>query len=244
MSLKDWIKRGLRSRGYDIVKTHRTFSYPQRREMLMESLGIDLVLDVGADVGEYGRELRAYGYRGRIVSFEPRQAAFAQLKVAAQDDGAWEARNMALGREQGRAAINVAKNAYSSSFLPMMQAHLEAEPEARYVGTEEVEIATVDGLLPQIRGAARRVLLKIDTQGFELPVIQGAEASLPSIAAVQVELSLRPLYENETLFAEMLGVLGAFGLRLRLLEAGIHDPRTGETLQVDAVFAGAAGGHG
>jgi FkbM family methyltransferase len=236
MILRSLIKAPLRALGYDIVKVHRTLSSAERRQRLLDSHQVDLVLDVGANTGQYALELRRNRYRGRIVSFEPRAKAFQRLGRAAESDPLWQVLPFALGCENGTARIHVSKNEYSSSLLNLLPAHVQAEPESAYVGTETIEVRTLDSVLPGHVGQAQRVFLKIDTQGFEREVLAGARQSLERIAGLQMEMSLIPLYENETLFPEMLQQVMALGFRLTLVEPGIHDPSTGALLQMDGVF--------
>jgi FkbM family methyltransferase len=236
VQLRYLIKTPLRWLGYDIVKAHRTTPASARRQRLLEANQIDLVLDVGANVGDYARELRESGYRGRIISFEPRSSAFAKLTGVASTDPLWKTVHSALGSQETTTKINVSMNAYSSSLLNIMPSHLQAEPEAKYIATEEVQVQTLDSFLPKHLENAKRLYLKIDTQGFERNVIEGARSSLSKILGIQMELSLVPLYEGETLFPEMLQFMTGLGYRLKLVEPGIHEPATGELLQVDAVF--------
>jgi len=158
------------------------------------------------------------------------------LQAHLAGDPRWEARRLALGREIGTATIHVSRNAYSSSLLPILPAHLAAEPEAEYVSHESVPVSTVDALLNDVAGSSQRVFLKLDTQGFERAVLEGSKVSMEKICGLQMELSLQPLYVGETLFSDMLRLLEESGYRLHLLHPGIHDPATGRTLQVDATF--------
>jgi FkbM family methyltransferase len=87
-----------------------------RRAHLMAAYGIDLVVDVGASVGQYASDLRAAGYGGRIVSFEPLQGPYGVLAAGAARDGCWEAHRLALGDEAGDARMNVSED---SRLLPV-----------------------------------------------------------------------------------------------------------------------------
>src|SRR5271163_4949912 len=101
------------------VSADRPFRNPARLIALKAAeLGARTMLDVGANSGQFARELRREGYAGTIVSFEPLSQAHADLARAASRDSHWTVMpRMALGDAAGRAAINVSRNLASSSLL-------------------------------------------------------------------------------------------------------------------------------
>jgi FkbM family methyltransferase len=223
--------------GYDITPFNAKWSPVARRGKLLGFLKVDLVLDVGANEGQYGVQLREdLGFHGRMCSFEPASEPYRTLAARAARDPGWTTYNLGLGDVQGRAIINVAANSESSSLLAMLPAHLDAAPEARFVGNEEVEMQTLDAIFDDLRRPGERVYLKVDTQGFEGRVLRGAERSLAEIDTVQLEMPLAPLYEGEQGFAELFGHMLDRGFELVGLEPGFSDPNTGRLLQVDGVF--------
>lgn len=236
MRLRSLLKSPLRKLGYDIVKCHRTVPTALKRQQLLAHHQVDLVLDVGADTGHYALELRRNGYQGRIVSFEPRTKAFRQLREKAKTDPNWSVLNVALGHENTTADINLSKNLYSSSLLGMLPAHLEAEPDSAFTGSERVTVRTLDSVFHQFANPSRNIFLKIDAQGFERRVIEGSRNSIRSICGIQMEMSLAPLYESESLFPELLQYMTTLEFDLKFIEPGIHDPSTGATLQLDGIF--------
>lgn len=200
--------------------------------------GIDLLLDVGANVGQYAMRARAAGYTGDIVSFEPLPVAHAALLEAARDDPRWRVHpRCAVGAAPGSAEINVASNSFSSSLLPMLDAHADAAPHSVYVGKTLTEVVTLDAVIDGYRRRDQKVFLKVDTQGFEAQVLDGARATLEHVVAVQLELSLVPLYAGQQLYRHFLDFFAARGFELWSLEEGFVDPRSGRMLQFDAVFA-------
>jgi FkbM family methyltransferase len=203
---------------------------------LMMLQGVDVVLDVGAAVGNYGRWIREAGYRGRIYSFEPLSAAFKQLERNVASDPLWECRQLALGPEAGTAEINVAGNSDSSSLLPMEERHEKSAPSSIYIGTETVEVSTLDAIWDEFVGDARRVFVKLDVQGYELETLRGGAKALPKIYGLQAELSLVPLYEGGPLWTEVIEFMTEQGMHVAGLEPGHADPQTGEMLQCDAIF--------
>jgi FkbM family methyltransferase len=192
---------------------------------------------VGANTGQFAHRLRRdLGFEGRIWSFEPLSVPFRSLQSRSAEDPDWQAFNFALGDVEGFASINVAANSESSSLLEMLPSHVEAAPQSRFVDTEDVEIRTLDAIFDDLCRPGEGVYLKIDTQGFEGRVLQGADRSLPKIDTVQVEMSLTPLYGNEPTFDELYQLLLGKGYAMVDLEPGFTNPQTGQLLQADAIF--------
>ncbi len=228
--------------GYDVVRYHPRTPVLEQRRRLMQHHGIATVIDIGANVGQYGLQLRRdLGFEGRIISFEPVPAAYEQLARAAASDPKWAVYDMAVGSSDGVMDINVSENLVSSSFLEIGDLHQEVAPDSRYCGTHRATVTRLDGifkdLVEPLLSPLGGILLKIDTQGFEKHVIEGASQVLARMSLVQMELSLVPLYEQEEPFLPMCERMAALGLGLVSLEPGFTDPLTGRLLQVDALFA-------
>lgn len=230
----EFIKKIFRTAGIQIKR------YPDydlaRRMRIMQHLSIDTLLDVGANVGQYGKHIRQLGYDQKIVSFEPLQSAFEILQKVSSKYDKWVINNYALGNSTGKSLINVSENSVSSSLLNMMTQHLESSPTSKYVSQQEIEVKTLDSIFDTFCNSDSNVMLKIDTQGFEKNVIDGSESSLKSIKIIQLEMSLVPLYESEMLFIDMIKFLEIKGFILFSLEPGYADPVTSQLLQVDGIF--------
>jgi FkbM family methyltransferase len=209
-----------------------------RLAMLLSRLRTELVVDVGANEGQFARELRAAGYRGRILSVEPLPAAHAKLAAAARTDARWYvADRCAVGAASGRATLNVASNSVSSSLRAMTSAHLEAASESRYIATEEVDVVTLDSLLDRYGQVAdSAVFVKLDVQGHEGEVLSGAGSRLDTIGGVQLELSLVELYSGQGLMPDQIDFLAEHGLSLWSIDRGFMDGASGRLLQCDGTF--------
>jgi FkbM family methyltransferase len=231
MSWHAQVHRALARRGYQ-VRQHPA----ARRQQLLAAFDVDLVLDVGAAIGAYGTELRAFGYRGAIMSFEPLRSAYATLSATAALDGRWTTVHSAIGEEPGQTEINVAGNSDSSSLLPMLESHRDVAPHANYVGVEQVEVRRLDDAAQAQLSIASHPFLKIDTQGFERQVLAGATKTLPQLAGIQIELSFIPLYEGSMLAYEAIDRLRDEGFGLEAMDLGLRDPTTGQMLQADGLF--------
>jgi len=188
------------SLGFDLVRASRNLQPPIRRHVaqVLAAHAVDCVIDAGANVGQYAQELRACGYRGRIVSFEPQPSAYAELAAAARGDPAWSVHALALGREEGVATLyDCGRSLLASLHRPVALLH-ERVRAARPAEERRVPVARLDRLFEQlVEGLpAPRVFLKMDTQGSDLDVFAGAAGGLDRIVGLQSELSVLPLYEG------------------------------------------------
>jgi FkbM family methyltransferase len=231
------VKRAARSVGFDVIRFRPESSASAKIAAVMRHAAIDLVLDVGANEGQFANEIRDAGYEGSIVSFEPLRDAHARLSASASGQPNWKVHERcAIGDSDGDVKINVAGNSVSSSIRPMLEQHAKSAPASRYVGTETVPLRRLDSVAPAYLAGARSVYLKIDTQGYEAAVLRGAPTVLQQARAVQLEMSLIPLYEGQELWGYFLEQMQGLGFVPWTLLPGFVDDATGRTLQIDAVF--------
>ncbi|MBR0959032.1 FkbM family methyltransferase [Bradyrhizobium japonicum] len=229
MLVKDRLKSFVRSAGYEIRRHH-----PNLAEFL-QSRSVNLVLDVGANEGQFAQDLRLQGYTGRVVSFEPVLDVFKRLEKRCEADQKWDCRNTALGDVNGVIQINVSKNTAMSSIVNQTEIGRNSIYESEVVRIDEVEIATLDSIFEEFAG--ERVFLKVDTQGFEQSVLRGAANSLHSLLGVQLELPLVHLYEDTWKFDEALRFMREAGFTLSQLRPVTYysqDPAS--LLEVDCLF--------
>ena len=204
---------------------------------LLNSYKVNLILDIGANVGQFAEEIRSAGYKGRILSFEPSLDAYNQLIKRSKSDPLWEvAPRCAIGAENGEVEINISKNSVSSSILDMLDEHKNSAPESIYVSREKVPIFTIDKLLPNFVTSDSIVFMKVDTQGYEEKVLEGAKNSLSRISGFELELSLVPLYAGGILFDEMIKIVNINNFKLCSVWSTFVDEQVGKTLQVNGVF--------
>lgn len=220
------------------IQVKRYSSLDQVRLMKIINLSeINVLFDVGANTGKYALKMRKLGYRNKIISFEPLSKEFEVLRKNSLRDKNWIVNNYALGNENIKGLINISNNSYSSSIANMLPLHLESAPNSKYINQEEIEIKKFDTIFGSFcQDSNQKIMLKIDTQGYEKNVIDGAIETLPLINILQLEMSLVPLYENEILFVEMIEFLKTKGFMLFSIENGFSNANTGQLLQVDGIF--------
>jgi FkbM family methyltransferase len=211
--------------------------FPQRGSVayLLRDRNIDLVLDVGANIGQTGERLRDAGYRGRIHSFEPLKTAFVELEARCTRDPKWECSNFALGEAEGESQIHVARHSVYSSFLRSSDAAHAIDTMATQDATETVRIRRLDACWQELGCEGHSIWLKIDTQGYERSVLMGGSDCLEKVGAVQLEMSVRPLYEGQPTYIDMLQFMERLGYRIGGLEAG-WNASSGEMLEFDCLF--------
>ncbi len=178
------------------------------RELLTQ-LEIDCILDVGANRGQFARELRGIGYRGLILSFEPLDSEFLAMKEHFENDSQWHGYQVALGRRQEAMSITIPKLTTMSSLLPFTVAQKDTSEKL-------VEVRRLDSMLPSLlqRFQCSRLFLKMDTQGYDLEVFKGAAGCMDKIRGIQSELSVQPLYKNMPHYLEALDAYEAAGFDL------------------------------
>lgn len=207
-----------------------------RRGAILRRYGVDLVLDVGANTGQYARRLRTRsGYEGRIVSFEPVTEAYEQLERSASRDPRWECRKLALGDRDGEAEIVLGGSTDVSSFLAFREWPLAAVTTARAAGAEPVRVARLDSL--DLVSHGRGTMLKLDVQGYEPQVLAGAARTLESVDVLECELAFEHLYEGQPSFREMVDLVEESGFAPLSVETGNFNPATASLTYVDVVFA-------
>lgn len=203
----------------------------------LKSQRIDCVLDVGACTGEYASFLLSEGFTGRVISFEPIEAVHRVLCQRAATNPRWVvAPRCALGAESGEAVLHVSQNLASSSLLEMHAQHTVVEPNSTPLREERVVLRRLDEVAPPLLGDSSRLFLKIDVQGFEPQVLEGAAALMPRIHGLQIEMSLVELYRGQLLFPDLMQRVLGLGFVLWGFDTVFVDEQTGRTLQVDGVF--------
>jgi FkbM family methyltransferase len=234
--LKSSIRRIINAVGYDIVG-YGAGNPRARLARLLDRHGITLVLDVGANRGDFAWDMRELGYRGRIISFEPLSQAFEVLAKRAERDGRWTALPIGVGDKTEERILNVAANSQSSSLLPMLEAHAQAAPESRYETQMSVSIRPLDEALQGLLNIDDRIFLKIDTQGYEKHVLDGASRTLALAPLVLLECSLVALYDGALLIEDVIGYMRERGYAPVDLTPTFHHAELAHLMQVDGLFA-------
>lgn len=228
--LKSFIKQAARRAGYQISARKPGFVD------LMRHHGIATVLDVGANEGQYGAEIREGGFTGDILSFEPIAAVHERLRARAGQEKRWRTAQMGVGDRDERRTINVSDASVFSSFLDLSDYSAGKFADARTVRGEEVEVTRLDTWLAVHPLPPGPAYLKIDTQGLEKEVLVGAGDRLADFTLVQAELAVRQLYRDQDDWLALVRWMEERGFRVVAAKENGFDHDRVELLELDIVF--------
>jgi FkbM family methyltransferase len=194
------------------------------------------VIDVGANAGQFTVACANVFSGVTVHSFEPIPDCIAKLTRNVSKLGSVRVYPVALGEQIGEIAFHINSLSQSSSILTLGDRHRRAFPRAREINTIKVRLSTLDVEMGSVLLQAP-VLLKVDVQGYELQVLHGATKTLERVDFILLEASFSQLYEGEKLFMEIVHAMDERGFEFLRPIAWLDDPRSGEVLQVDALFA-------
>ncbi len=117
----------------------------------------------------------------------------------------------------------------------MLERHRGAAPQATYIQQQTIVVARLDDELPLYDLSPEYPFLKMDVQGFEREVLQGASRTINSLVGIQIEVSFAPLYEGGMMYDEALITLRDAGFIPVGIEPGFRD-KDGVLLQADVVM--------
>lgn len=205
-------------------------------DYLLTKYNIKTVVDVGANEGQFALKLiNKNHYKGKVISFEPVSSAFHQLSKNSQKSSNWEVVQSAVGDSQGQVPINISQNSVSSSLRKVNPHTIEAEAGTAPISTEMVPINTLDNLL-KAHQWQNNLWLKIDVQGFEREVLQGASEILKQAKVVQIELAAIPSYEQSPYLEEIITELRTSGFLLYSIMNGFRNYKTGQMYEMEGFF--------
>jgi FkbM family methyltransferase len=224
---------GLGRLGLDVKLRRKT---PQHTLAGLIGRDIRTILDVGANDGQSAKHFRTVFPNARIYCFEPLPDAFASLSNwAASQNGLVTAFNVALGDRTGEIAFNHhLDHSPSSSILESTDPSLVLFPETRAQTQIQVPINRMDEFKSFLR-LENEVLLKMDVQGYESQVLKGGADILQRVSACIIELCVKPLYDNQSSFDEIVNVMYGSGFRYHGNVCQVTDPN-GRIVYLDSVF--------
>ena len=221
MPIRDFLSRQVQKTGYHVLSEWRLKHWPfaEHLRRIFRQYSIDVVLDVGANRGQYRDFLRQQvGYRGKILSFEPNPALTAELQRSASTDPQWTIYPYALGRVSGMQDFKVMASDQWSSFLSPDDSHESSRVKEATAISEivPVRVATLEEIWPVLWQDFNpsNPYLKLDTQGFDLDVLAGAGTVIRRVRAGQSEVYFRSLYHGAPTANEAIATIQQLGFEI------------------------------
>ncbi len=224
-------------RRLELERAIHKFLLPEHLMQLFSAYGVNVVFDVGANRGQYGKLLRKVGYDGHIVSFEPVPDVAKELADYAAGDGKWTVHAIALGRENGMTTMNVVPGTLSSVLPPTDFGATRYEKLTNAV-TYEVPVRRLADLLDEALAGIPdpRPYLKLDTQGFDLEAFAGLGERTSEFVAMQSEVAFMEIYAGMPRFDEALAAYEAAGFEVTALYPVSRESSTLRVLEFDCVM--------
>lgn len=223
------IKHFINRFGYDI-RYHRPFF-----DNIVKPLGIQTILDIGANDGMYAKEMNERFPTAKIFAFEPLSDCFARLSEVAKVHTAIIPLNTGLGSEHGSFLIERSSFHPSSSLLPMSALHKALYPKSAISKKEKISITRLDDIAKTI-DIKQPLMIKIDVQGYEGKVIEGGTETLRKASVIQIETSFFALYESQPLFNDIAEHMRSLGFSYYGALQTHYSKKTGLPMYEDSIF--------
>lgn len=203
----------------------------------MKRVGVQpkTVIDVGANAGQFAVASCRLFEGAMIYPLEPDPHVAMQLRKNVGLSVAHNVHVTAVGDNVGTAIFHVNHDPQVSSLLALGVDRIESFPDSRVIKQMKVPVTTLDALFGEA-ALPEPILLKIDVQGFEDRVIAGAAKFLERVQWVLMEVSFSTLYEGERDFETLVEIMKAHNFRF-VRPMNFHiSPKTGDIIEMDALF--------
>lgn len=241
-----WLERSKRQLGkltglhIKVKRFTASASEPKRVAMLLKDQGIDLVIDIGANTGQFAESLYDFGYRGRTISFEPVPDAHREISARSSAYPEWTvAERMAIGEKDGEIEFHITDDTKFSSVLPIEDSYSAHNTKSAIVKKELLPIHQLDSVIDKYAPGWEQatILLKIDTQGYEQQVISGAAKVMAKAKGLKIEIPIYKIYQDAQLgFYETLRFVEQEGFQPFSFHVEGVDLPTGRVNTMDGLF--------
>jgi len=235
--VKKIIRKLLSKFDYRLIKISKNKNSFDIILKILKEKNINSVLDIGANKGQFAAKLRNSGYKNEIISFEPLSKEHELLSQNAIKDDFWKIYpRCAIGNSDGNININISNYSLSSSILNFTDIHKMAKPEAKTIGVENCPIYKLNSIAKELKLYEKDFFMKIDTQGYEKFVIEGASECIKNCKIIFCEVSLKEVYKNQDLWFTIINLLRDKGFEIASIENGVFAEKKNYLLQADIIF--------
>ncbi len=232
------ILRLIDKEGFNITRVFKG-GYSISSSQILDGIGvhcknIETIIDVGANQGQFALASTRKFPNAEIFSFEPLPEMYEVFKKNLRDIKKVTIHNVALGNEKGIIDFYKNEHSHASSVLPISEKQKEEIPITSKTTKIQIQVDKLDNILSGEK-IGSPVLLKLDVQGYEKNVLQGATRLLPKIDYLVFEASFTSMYEGEPLYDEMHDFLKDLGFEL-IAPVGLLEGKNGSILQMDFLY--------
>jgi len=225
--------------GYEFIRINKNITQNQNLLTfdLIKQYKIDLILDVGANLGQFASDIRSAGYQNKIISFEPIYECYKHLTSIA--DSEWQVKNFALGNKNSKERINISNKTVYSSILDVNKfGKSNFSDSIKVTGKQDIQVKKLDDIINKLINNLnkKKVFLKIDTQGYDNQVIRGALETLKHVQILQTEISCKGIYKDTPSVTERLDELFGIGFNIVGIFPISRDKNTMEILEFDCLL--------
>lgn len=201
---------------------------------VLENIQPGVVVDVGANKGQFSLLCKGLFPDTHIYAFEPLPEPAARYRQLFSGDNAVKLYQVALGLDEADKNIHISSRPDSSSLLPITCKQVNTFPGTACETSLKIKQLALNEILGN-NELSVPALLKIDVQGYELEVLKGSEKILKCFSWIYCECSFIELYEGQALAADIIHWLDERGFSLQGVY-NTHYDRYGMAVQADFLF--------
>lgn len=193
---------------------------------------VGVVVDVGANVGDWTAGVLDITDPQRVLVFEPSPDVFPVVQERFADRPQVTVVQAAVGDADGTTVFHVTRHSHNASVLrPRANAQALIDHGGEVDREVRVDMVRLDTALADVPSVD---VLKVDVQGFERSVLAGGPKTLEKTSWVLIEANFVNLYDGDLLLPELHGLMLDAGFSL----AGLAPPyvRRGRALFSDALY--------
>lgn len=203
-----------RRTGWALARFPQAGTLDRELQRIIHTFAIEQIIDVGAHMGGFAHRMRASGFKGHIVSYEPSPVSWFHLQAAAEKDPSWRVENIAIGSELGEMELHqFGTDGQFDSILPLGPHAAVYKPDLHVASRVKVSVRRLADIWPHDFDP-KTTLLKTDTQGFDLQVINGVGDRLVALPAVLMEAAVQPIYVGSPLIRDAIERMAELGFEL------------------------------
>lgn len=195
---------------------------------------IATIIDIGANIGQFADKVLDVLPNVQLHCFEPITDVYLLLKSKFEDRSNIHLYNFGLSDKNEQKKIFKNEYSPSSSLLEMLDLHKQNFDYAVKTEPESINLRILDEVFST--PLVKPLLIKIDVQGYELPVLRGAEKLIQDADIIITETSFYPLYKDQPLFEDIYNYLTPRGFKYGGNVEQLLAPGDQKILQADSVF--------